>query len=183
MKKLTILVDMDDTIENLLVEWLHILNKRYHCFVTEDDVHSWEITEAYPGLAPAQVYEPLYSSELWESVKPKWDAVEYLRRLQEDGHEIYIVTSSNYKTIHTKLESVLGRYFPYIHMDHVIVCAKKQLIRGDVMIDDGPHNLVGGDYEKLLITAPHNRSYDAALHGMRRVNNWREIYEAIHELS
>lgn len=179
MKKLTILVDMDDTIECLLVEWLHILNARHHRFVTPDDIHSWNIQEYYPGLSSDQVYAPLYTKELWESVKPKWDAIEYLRKLQEDGHEVYIVTSSNFKTIQTKYESIIGRYFPFINLNHMIVCAKKQMIRGDVMVDDGVHNLEGGEYVKVLMTAPHNREYNAEENDMHRVDNWWEAYALI----
>lgn len=170
---------MDDTIENLLVEWLHVLNERYHRFVTPDDIRAWDIRKAYEGLSQEQVYAPLYTAELWQRVRPKWDAVKYLRQLQKDGFEIYIVTSSNLQTIQDKVESILARYFPFIHMDHIIVCSKKQMIRGDVLVDDGPHNLEGGEYGKILMTAPHNREYPAEENGMTRVSNWMEAYDAI----
>lgn len=179
MAKLTILVDMDDTIENLLEEWVHVLNEQHGCRVLLDDIHSWDLTEAYPAISKEQVYAPLYSNALWRRVRPKWDAVEYLQKLIDDGHEIYIVTSSNYKTISTKTRAILGRYFPFISMDHVIVCSKKQMIHGDVMVDDGVHNLIGGDYFKILMTAAHNRDYDAESNGMHRVNNWKEAYAMI----
>ena len=183
MKNLTILVDMDDTIENLLDSWLHFLNVEYGYHVTPDDITSWYIDEAYPELTQWQVYAPLFTKKLWKDVKPKWDAVKYLQMLKEDGHEIYITTSSNFKTIHTKVESVLHRYFPFIDDLHVIVATNKQMLRGDVMIDDAPHNLVNGEYDKILMNAPHNRSYNAELYGMTRVNNWKEVYERISELS
>lgn len=181
MRKLTILVDMDDTIEELLAEWLHTLNKTYNRYVTPDDIRCWDIEKAYTGLSAEQVYAPLFTNELWENVKPKWDAVEYLRKLQKDGHEIYITTSSNLQTIFAKYNAILARYFPFIGMDHVIVCSKKQMIRGDVMVDDGVHNLEGGDYLRILITAPHNRFYDAEANGMCRVSNWKEAYAVIAE--
>ena len=28
------------------------------------------------------------------------------------------------------------------------------------MIDDGIHNLIGGEYKKILFDAPYNRSFD-----------------------
>lgn len=179
MRKLTILVDMDDTIEYLLKEWVEWLNARHGLNVSVDDVRCWNIAEAFPELTAEQVYDPLYYHELWMRVKPMPDAQEVLKKLIEDGHEVYITTSSNYSTIATKITWVLFRYFPYICWDHVIVAAKKQMIRGDVMVDDGPHNLEGGDYEKLLMNAPHNRDYDEKSHGMTRVFNWSEIYDEI----
>ena len=65
----------------------------------------------------------------------------------------------------------------------MIVAAKKQMIRGDVMVDDGPHNLEGGDYIRILMNAPHNRSYNAEEHGMIRAFSWREIYGIISEIA
>ena len=179
MKKLTILVDMDDTIECLLKEWVAWLNARHGLDVKLDDVRCWNLAKAFPELTEEQVYDPLYYHELWMRVKPMPDAQEVLKRLQDEGHEIYITTSSNYSTLPTKITQVLFRYFPYITWDHVIVATKKQMIRGDVMVDDGPHNLEGGEYVKLLMNAPHNRDYDEKAQGMTRVFNWEEIYEAI----
>ena len=53
------------------------------------------------------------------------------------------------------------------------------MIRGDVLIDDGLHNLIGGDYRKILFDSPHNRSFDAEGNGMIRVHNWDEAEQAI----
>ena len=183
MTKYTILVDMDDTIEYLLREWLVWLNNRYARDVHEEDVHDWDIKLAYPGLSDSQVYEPLFYHELWRRVKPMPDAAEYLERLHNDGHEIYIVTSSNFHTIETKINEVLFVNFPFIDYEHVIIARKKQMIRGDIMIDDGPHNLIGGEYIKILMTAAHNRDFDAESNDMIRVHNWAEIYGIITQLS
>ena len=112
MRHLTILVDMDDTIENLAEAWVAYLNARH--------------------------------------------------KLIADGHTVLIVTTSNYQTLAAKMEQVLFHYFPFLTWNDVIITAHKQLIKGDVLVDDGIHNLEGGDYFKILMTAPHNRNYDAA---------------------
>lgn len=182
-RKYTILVDMDDTIENLLVEWIKWLNEKYGTNVKERDVRAWDLTLAFPGLTEEQVYEPLYHPELWERVRPKPHAASTLMRLMQDGHDVYITTSSNYCTLRTKMDAVLFRYFPFIQWDHVIVASKKQMIRGDIMIDDGPHNLIGGDYIKVLFTAAHNRSFNEKPHDMIRVGSWEQAYRLIAFLS
>ena len=64
----------------------------------------------------------------------------------------------------------------------MIITSRKQLIRGDVLIDDGIHNLEGGDYAKILVTAPHNIDYDAEANGMIRVKDWDEILSAVEML-
>lgn len=206
-EKLTILVDMDDTIENLLVHWIGWLNETHGTSVDAEEIRSWNIQEAFPSLTTEQVYEPLLRDEFWLRVTPKPDAQDYLQTLADDGHEIYITTSSNYKTIPVKMEHVLFKYFPWLDWDHVIIASKKQMIRGDVMVDDGPHNLEGGKYYKILMDAPHNRDYrgpdngwspvipasDGALFNtlcdgtsygkMIRAGNWSEVYSVITHLA
>lgn len=55
------------------------------------------------------------------------------------------------------------------------------MIKADYLIDDGVHNLENGNFIKILMSAPHNRTYDAESNGMIRVNNWKEIYEIINK--
>ena len=81
------------------------------------------------------------------------------------------------------MEEVLFRYFPFIEWKDVIIASRKQMIRADILIDDGIHNHIDGDYLRLLYTAPHNREYDAEANGMIRVNGWEEIYRIITELN
>ena len=52
-----------------------------------------------------------------------------------------------------------------------------------MLVDDGVHNHIGGDYLKLLYTAPHNRAYNAEENGMTRVNSWKEVYAIISTLA
>lgn len=182
MKK-TILVDMDDTIENCTEAWVNFLNRRYGTDVDPDSITEWVVSAAFPTLTHEQVYDCVIEDEFWHSVKPFEDAVYYLKKLIDDGHEIYIVTSAQYESIKVKMEDVLFRYFPYIGWDNVIIAKNKQMIRGDILIDDGIHNQVGGKYIRLLYTAPHNRAYDAGANGMIRVHNWAEIYDFISKLT
>ena len=56
MKKLTILFDADDTVENLSDCWIAMLNERYGTSVTPEDVHGWDISLAFPTLTKEQVF-------------------------------------------------------------------------------------------------------------------------------
>ena len=179
MKCLTILVDMDDTIEDLLSAWVSYLNTKHGTSIKKDDVTQWDISKSFPTLSREQVYEPLYLDSFWLSVEPIDGAAEILQKLKADGHQVLIVTTSSYETMHTKMEEVLFKYFPFISWNDVIVTSRKQLVNGDVLVDDGVHNLEGGEYFKILMDAPHNRSYSAESNGMMRVYNWGEAYEVI----
>jgi 5'(3')-deoxyribonucleotidase len=183
MKKLTILIDMDDTIENLVDVWIEFLNKKHGTNVHRDDVIKWDISEAFPSLSLGDIYAPLSSEELWETVTTLPGAVENMQRLISDGHKLVIVTASHQDTVPLKLNNVLFKYFPFITMDDVIIAKQKQLINGDILIDDAPHNLEGGSYKGILMSAPHNKSYNAQANGFIRANNWDEIYAAIYQIA
>lgn len=94
-----------------------------------------------------------------------------------------MVTSSDYTTIKYKVEEILFKYFPFIDIDHIIVTNNKQMVRGDVLVDDGIHNHIGGKYLKLLMDAPHNISVNVAGTGMIRVKTWPGIYQIISDYS
>lgn len=183
MKSLIVLVDMDDTIEGLLQAWVDYLNEHHSTTVKRDNVTEWDVSAFFPSVPKKQVYEPLCDDDFWKTVKPFDNAAEYLQRLCDDGHKVLIVTTSDYRTIRSKMENVLFKYFPMFTWNDVIITAHKQLVCGDVFVDDGVHNLVGGSYKKLLMDAPHNRRFDAEANGMTRVMDWSEAYIKICELA
>ena len=180
---MTILVDMDDTIEQLLRAWLKCANEKFDREVTYDEVRDWDVSKAYPGLTHDQIYDILLQPGFWKTVEPMPGAARVLKQFMEDGHKVYIVTATDYEIIPEKMDHLLFRYFPFLSWDQVIITNNKQMIRGDVLIDDGVHNLEGGDYIKILMTSGTNRDYDAEANGMIRVHSWDEIEKTIRLLS
>ena len=179
---MTILVDMDDTIEQLLAALVKRANERFRRSVTVDDITDWTIVCAYPGLEKRQILDLMHEPGFWDTVEPVPGAADGLKYLMDKGHQVYVVTATEYEHVPEKMERVLFRYFPFLSRDQVIITGNKQMIRGDVLIDDGIHNLEGGEYRKILFTAPYNKDYDAEANGMIRVCNWDEIIRVIDEM-
>lgn len=177
---MTILIDMDDTIEMLVPAWVEYLNNEYGLNVEPTDIVEWDIVKFFPSLTEAQVFAPLNLECFWESVKPMPGAQEIIKRMIDDGHNVYIVTASRPHTLQLKLEKVLFKYFPYLSYENVIVAFNKQMVIGDVMIDDAPFNLVGGHFVRLLMDLPHNSYYKKAKEdGIIRVKDWEQIYDIV----
>lgn len=177
----TILVDMDDTIENLLDNWIHWLNVKHGTSVKPDEVIDWEIDRFFPTLTRHEVFEPIFTEDFWDTVTPKEDAIYYVKRLIDDGYKVYICTNTNYKTMKPKMDKVLFKYFDYLTWNNVIVTGNKQMVKADFLVDDGVHNLVGGSYKGILMDAPHNWYFDEEEYGITRVKNWKEVYNLIKE--
>ena len=181
-QRLTILVDVDDVINNLCECWCDWLNEHYGTSVTYRDVTEWNIVKFFPELSEEQVFEPLRTPDFWDKVQPKEGAFEYMQKLKDQGHTIYLCTATDYRNIQLKYEKVIQRYFPFIKWTSMIVAYVKQMIKADVLIDDYEENLLGGDFAKLLMDAPHNRSVNATEQGFHRDHDWKEIYETIQTL-
>lgn len=178
--KLTICIDIDDTIINLLESWIKYLNERYKFNRQLCEIDSWDITSFFPGLSREQVYEPLTQDDFWITVQPKQEAIDIINKLIENGQEIYLCTATDYRNVAIKYEKIIKKYFPCIDWKHVIICANKQMINCDVMIDDGPHNLIDGNYYKILYTMPHNKNFDVNnCADMVRCKDWKSIFTCL----
>lgn len=181
-KSLTILFDADDTSENLSEVWLALLNEKYGTAVTVDDIHDWDVSLAFPCLTREQVYGALEWDELWRRLSPLPGSQRVLRRLYDEGHQLFMVSATGYRHCRPKMDAILSM-FPFLDWDHVILTSRKQLIRGDVLIDDGPHNLVDGDYARILFDRPYNRGFPDREAGCVRARGWDEVYAIIEELA
>lgn len=176
MKSLTIFVDMDGTIEKLMDVWVKRLNERYNQSVTVDEITEWDVSKAYKNLTLDQVLSVIDDDDtVWVEIEPMEGAAEVLQHFIDIGHKVYIVTSTPYKSIKAKMEDLLFRCFPFIDWHHVIITHNKQLLSGDIMIDDALHNLIGGHYMRILYDAPYNRDVDDDKEELIRVHSWAEI--------
>lgn len=185
MKKFTILVDMDNVLDNLGDVWVGELSKRHGLSITHDDITEWDMTKFFPTLSRTKVYEPLHEEAVWKSVEPLPGAQDAISRLQRDGHEIIVVTSSHPDTMKWKCDW-LAKHFPKIAYKNIIFCTKKQLVRGDYLIDDGPHNLFGGVYIPIMFAAPHNRTWKPqtlAEYNVYRTDDWPDTERLIRYLA
>lgn len=181
-KDFIICCDMDDTIEHLVAAWISWLNAKHNLDVKYDDIKDWNISLFYPTLTQSQVFEPLNQDDFWKTVQPMPDAIIYIKKLIDEGFSFYICTASHYNALKTKMEEVLFKYFPYLNWKNVIVTQNKQLIKCDVLVDDGAHNILG-DYIGLLKDAPYNKEFDEHAHlSVMRVHDWEEIYNLIHQI-
>lgn len=178
---ITILLDMDDTLENFVTAWVNALNKKYNKSVLPEQIVNWKIKMFYPELTEEEILSPVTEGDFWRDVKPKDNAVKYVTQLHEEGYKIYVCTASYYATIREKLDYALFPYFDFFKWTDIIIANKKQMIKGDILVDDYTENLLGGDYKKILMSAPHNQHFETEGTDITRANNWEEVYNIISE--
>lgn len=177
-----LLIDMDDVLSEFVSVWIARINEKYNRSVRPDQILQWDITPYFEGLTVKEIFSPLNEEGFWLSVSVKQDAPYYVKKLIDDGHEIYIVTATHHRSVAEKFEWI-QKYFPFIKWEQMIITSRKQLIKGDILIDDGVHNMLGGSYAKILFDSPHNWLTDESSIGAVRVKTWAEAYKAINDLA
>ena len=77
----------------------------------------------------------------------------------------------------------IAREMPNFNMSKVIFTSSKNVVVGDIMIDDNINNLLTNkSYQKLLFTAEHNEKYtedELRAKSIVRVNNWQEVLDIL----
>ena len=156
--RLTILVDMDGIIVDLLTPWLTRINNCCGQILTKDDITTWHMPE---------VKCPHVFKFLDESLFLNAPAIPYaIQTLKTwaDTHDVLLLTAPapDPKTASAKLVWVQN------HLgwgrERVILTSRKELVFGDVLIDDKPSTLL--EYKRawpnaLLMTIDYVYTRDA----------------------
>lgn len=140
MKRLTILLDLDDVLNNQNEVWVSTLNKKYGRNVAAKDITDWDMRLAFPGLSDKEIYGPAYNGELVRNMRAPSDAVAYTNIWYASGHELYVVTSTSAENAEVKIQWLFKNY-RWFDRDRFIMCHHKNLVFGDILVDDAPHNL------------------------------------------
>lgn len=189
MKRLTILVDLDDVLNNQNELWIAELNDKHNRSVNLEDITDWDVSKFYPHVCKTKLYEPLESERLIHQMSPPPGSIDYTWSWYSAGHNLLVATSTNTRNAGCKVEWMY-KYYKWFDERNLIVTHHKQLLRGDVLIDDGIHNLLPDkltgavpQYSKLCMDRPWNRGFDCLKHGIHRVCSFQEIDGVIQHLS
>lgn len=177
MRKLQLIIDSDEILFNTIKRVLDLYNEEYELNYTLEDINDWNLCNCQlPGTNMTKYFE---MPGFFKSLEPIDGAQEYLKKIYEDGHKILIATASPKFAILDKIEHIRNT-FPFLQDEDIVAITHKNLLKGDIMFDDGLHNISKSicDYP-VIMNAPWNRS------GVKykRVNSWKEFYEYVQEIA
>ena len=189
-----ILFDFDDILNDLSKCWIAEMNRTYGTHVKFEDVKDYELTESFPDLSLYQLYAPYLDGKLYLDIHPVKEAQALVEHLSATD-ELYVCTAglvgvntmivyeylwNNETTKCTdNLLRFIGEYYPQFRQENIIICANKQMVDGDVLIDDNPAHLVSFPGARILLDKPYNRDFNAADHGVLRAKTYDEIAHLI----
>ena len=144
--------------------------------LTLDDIKSYYIENHVSEEYRDDFHLIFLKKEMWKRAKVIPNCVEVIKRLHNQGHQIYFVTSTEAKNV-AKKSSFLQRTFPFLDIrKRLITTHCKQMINVDILIDDYEMNLVDGLYFGILMDYPWNSNFDDASDDkIYRVFDWTQI--------
>lgn len=179
MRKLTILIDLDATVVDLHPTWYSKYNERYGDDLSMERVTSWN-THLYAKAGKA-IYQILREPGLYRHLPALPGALEATQELKKMGHRLVIVTSAPRFT-HSDKAAWVDQYMPWVDHEDVFMGGSKYLVFGDVLIDDGPHNIKEyreqwGFYPLLCaISHPYNQEINGVADLMAQ--DWKDTKAA-----
>jgi len=167
-----ILIDMDEVLVHTLDDWLYCYNHDYDDDKTIEDIKSWAVHDWIKPECGTKVYEYLALEDFFKHLMPIEGAVEGVKLLMELGHDVVIVSACPITapgSYAEKLEWIKER-MPFFPLKSFISCHRKDLVSGDVLLDDGAHNLKDFPGVAVCMDRPWNRD-----ESHNRVYSWTEF--------
>jgi 5'-nucleotidase len=167
--------DLDDVCACLVEPTLDLYNKEYEDSVTIDNIHTWDMWKYLKPECGVKVYEYIDAVGFFSSLKIFPGCAETLKEIVDSGHEVIIVTATPKKspTGFYEKSNWVRKNLPFIGFDNIISAKRKDLIRCDILLDDGPHNLEAFPGLTCAFSKPYNMSVKTDY----RVNDWQEFRE------
>lgn len=176
---MTILIDVDGVIFNTQETLLNWLNIRYNTNYTIDDITSYDwFDNTFDD--PWSIME---HDTFWYTVKANKLAIDYILKWKHEGHTIKFVTASYYHhALYTKIHKLLDSFNGEFDDKDVIICHNKDMIKGDLLIDDNFDNAkkfsMTANQPAVLYSQPWNIEqflHEDVIGKMYYYDNWHEI--------
>lgn len=176
-----VMVDCDEVLNNLIDRTCQIFNERYNSNISPETFTQYDIYKCL-SFEDAEKFSALWHErELWDSLSPIHHSQWGVKKLIDDGFNVYIATSTHYNNFPWKMEWI-KYYLPFVKESHVICIGDKSALNADVMIDDCAENLINNiRCHRVLVTRPWNTDIHDDIYDIKRCSNWDEIVEAVEE--
>jgi len=145
MKKLKILVDMDEITVNLIDEWLRTYNQEWDDNLTREKVKGWDVHNYVKPECGKNIYRILQRPGLFDYLPANPGAVDSITFLNEAGHDIRFATAApSADSCRGKVEWV-RRHFKHLDfgISRLLFLHEKTWLAPavDVLIDDKPQTI------------------------------------------
>lgn len=177
-----IVCDIDNCINNLTEKAIELYNLHTNKNILLPNINTYNFYECLEKEDADGICNLFKKRELWDSLQPKFDSQWGLKFLLNQGHTIYLATSTLPENFPWKVEWV-SHYFPFINPNNIICIQNKGLLKCDVMIDDCMDNLVSNICERIIINHPWNQDNSKDyVYDIYRACNFKDVVNIINDI-
>jgi len=170
-------VDLDGVVANFTKDWTKYYEEEFGKKILEDDITSWGLSEPLTHFKEDVDFwkwaKDINGSSIFRNLEVYEDSVETLNELSKSGHEIVILSSKPWWSIHDTLMWLGENKIPTKEIHFI---EDKWTVDCEVYIDDAPYQL-----ENFKENAPEKkiiryvRSYNRPVDGVFDIYNWSEL--------
>jgi 5'(3')-deoxyribonucleotidase len=179
---MTIFIDQDNTLADYIasiVKYLKIVYGHSVSFTAKDCKEYNVLKNIFPFFPREQIHEwndkIMGTDGFWIDMPPLPNVYEVMKYICSK-HDVYICTvpwPTSKSCIPEKIEWV-RKYLPFFDIKNIIFCNNKDLLKGDIMVEDNPMWLSNTLCpHKVIFDYPYNKQMNSAF----RVKNWLELLD------
>lgn len=180
-----ILVDMDGVLCDFAGRILEWYNHDNGTHLTKEQNLDWEMEHMLGPGGKDFIRSCMRWPEFFTRLDPIPGAVEGMHDLLRTGHDVVIVTSipSSAGIAFAGKQQWIRDHIPDFKLKNFVGATRKELVRGNVLLDDAPHNIEAFMAENrenmgVVFDAPYN--WKMAVEPTRRVRDWNEFLAYVH---
>lgn len=186
IKRKKVLIDFDDVICDSV-----LLNKINEFLKTDykiSDFKDYVIDAIIPEEKKQEFYSWVVRGDFYKDAKLIKNSKEVIEKLCKK-YDVYICTSCvmlcsplTSGPLFTSKYNFLLKNFPFIDPKKFIFTGSKDMVNGDIFIDDYFHNLKSNIKTKFLFTSYHNKNFtdeELKKRGVVRVKDWLDIEQKL----
>ena len=177
LSQMRIGVDLDGVVANFTKGWTKYYEEEFGKKILEDDIQSWGLSEPLTHFKEDLDFwkwaKDINGSSIFRNLEVYENSVETLNELSKSGHDIVIISSKPWWSIHDTLMWLGENKIPTKEIHFI---EDKWTIDCEVYIDDAPYQLE--NYKKNTVDKKiirFVRSYTKPLDGVFDIHNWKEL--------
>jgi 5'(3')-deoxyribonucleotidase len=168
-------IDCDGILRDMLPLMCQVYNDYYNENLTPDDIKYFDVNKVFTKCQNAYDFFFKEHSKFIYLNSPKCEkAKEAMDLLHEKGYHIIIVSTQ--QTIDRQFYTLQWLKDNDIYYDSICFTTEKQIISGNIVVDDYENNLLKcHEKKKILIDAPYNKEE-------QRFKRYNNLYEYVKSL-
>ena len=179
---LKIAIDFDETLFPTLDKVIETYNKHHNTNVELSQITTYNLHDSLPTEIADELIELFVDKSVYDCLQPYKGAIRAIKTLVEQGHEIYIATSTDVRNMEWK-EELLQKHFPFIPKKNLICIHNKSLLNVDVLVEDKMENLKSTFADRICFSQLWNVDEDADyVYSIYRIHHWGEINNVINSI-